>query len=365
MIDRIFDYSGKLRILRQIMSNKARSYGQINTSVKIGTVIVSSFITFVGFAGVDKITSYVSWFKPLTKDQVEFGFNLGVLALFVLIILHLVFRFSEQEAESSRAIISLTHLINEVDDLVLRAERGYQITSADVNLIRQKYDMLIQVLPSNNDSEYLRAKRDFRVKQTKKLSLQISAHEVFKAETHKRVVEALMRSSSTIMQALETIRQVDKRLYLAGGIIRNAVWDYLHGYSTSTQPDDVDVLYFDMNANLKVNDEALELKLQSIAPNVRWSVKNQARMHTINNETPFITLEDAITKCPETATAIAARLADDGTIEIIAPFGFDDLFRLIVQPTTHFLTKLEIYRKRLNSKKWEANWPKLKFFYRQ
>jgi len=365
MIERILDYSGKLRILRQIMSNKAWVLGRTNNAVKLGTVLVSSFLTFFGFTGVDKITSYALWLAPVTKDQVEFAFNLGVLALFILIILALVFRFSDREAEAWRAIVSLTHLINEADDLVFQAEQGFQITNNDVTMIREKYDMLIITLPANTDSEYLRAKKDFKAKEKGRMALQVSAHDVFDAVIQRRVVEALIRKSTQIMNVLEVLRKTDNRLYLAGGAIRNNVWDYLHGYASPTPVDDIDVIYFDSVSAEKSNDEILERKLHNELPNVCWSVKNQARMHIVNGEAAYTSLEDAICKWPETVTAIAARFTDEGLIEIVAPFGFDDLFRLIVEPTPHFKSKVEAYRERIERKKWEVIWPKLKFFDRQ
>lgn len=361
MIDRLLGYSRKLHILRQIMSNKARIFGRINTATNIATVFVSSFLTFVGFAGEDKIASYVNWFTQVSKEQVTFAFNIFVFGLFVLLILHLVFRFSERHAEASRAIVSLTHLLNGIDDMVARAEQGYQVTSADIDIVRQKYDTLIQVIPPNSDAEYLRAKRDFGEKAEKKIALQLVAHQLFDAASHQRAVEALIRGTPIILRSLEILRDVDRRLYVAGGVIRNAVWDYLHAYTSVTAPDDVDVVYFDQNCAQKIHDELLEQKLADVAPNIRWSVKNQARMHVANGEQPYQSVEDAVSRWPETATAIAARLQPDGSIEIIAPYGFSDLFRMIVQPTTHFKGKIDKYRERLDRKRWEVHWPRLKF----
>ncbi len=343
------------------MSNKAKTSGRVNMAVKLGTVFVASFLTFLGFTGLERVTVYAGWVSSLTREQVEFAFNLGVFALFVLIMLHLIFRFSEREAEASRAIVFLTHLINEVDDMVLRGERGYQITESDLSLVREKYDTLLMTLPSNSDSEYLRARKDIRDKEERKLTLQLSARELFDAQVHRRAVESVIREPGLIMTVLQVLRDTDERLYLGGGAIRNALWDHLHGYDPRTSLDDVDVTYFDQVAAEKAHDEAIEQRLRGAMRNIRWSVKNQARMHVVNREPPYRSLEDAISKWPETATALVARLHQDDEIEILAPYGFDDLFRLIVQPTPHFDTRMAEYRSRLERKKWEENWPKLKF----
>lgn len=362
MIEELNGYSYKLRVLRQIMSNKAKRYGRINVGVKIATVIVSSFLTFLGFAGVAKITTYVNWVGNVSQEQVEFAFNISVFALFVLLLLHLVFRFSEREAEASRAIVSITHLLNQVRGLLLRADGGYQVIPADIDIVHEKYDMLIQVIPTNTDREHEEGKKDVQEKKAKKLALQLSARDAFDPPVQKRVVEAVVRNSPIIMQTLGILRATDERLYLAGGPVRNAIWDYLHGYDTPTTNDDIDVVYFDPLSDQKANDEALENKLRRALPNFTWSVKNQARMHISNNEDAYKSLEDAISKWPEIATAIAVRLTSDDNIQLVAPFGYDDLFRLIVQPTPHFETKLDRYRERLVRKKWEVNWPHLRLY---
>ena len=85
-------------------------------------------------------------------------------------------------------------------------------------------------------------------------------------------------------------------------------------------------------------------------------------MHEINLDAPYASLEDAVSKWPETATAMVARLRANGEIEVVAPHGFDDLFRLVVSPTPHFLTRLERYRNRVIQKKWREHWPRLRFF---
>lgn len=362
MIDRVSKYSKKLRVLRQIMSNKARTYGRVQTSVKVGTVLVSSFLTFFGFTGLDKITQYAQRLAPLGKADVELAFNIGVFGLFVLIILALVFRFSEREAEAQRAIVSVTHLVNQVDDLIARAEFGPTPTANEVDLIRGKYDVLIESLPANTDKEYLLASRDLNEKETKRPTLQLLAQDLFSADCQKRTVEALVRKSQLLTEVLDVLRRTDDRLYLGGGPVRNAVWDFLHGYPAATAPDDIDVIYFDLTSADKVRDQALQKKLQAIMPNVKWSVKNQARMHLVNAEAAYESLEDAIRKWPETATAMVIRPSSGGALEFVAPFGFDDLFRLVVQPTPHFRGKLEKYRERIIRKEWRKLWPKLSVY---
>jgi hypothetical protein len=174
------------------------------------------------------------------------------------------------------------------------------------------------------------------------------------------VIESLVRRSDNIMAILKALRAVDSRLYLGGGVLRNLVWDYLHGYQSPTPIDDLDVIYFDKLSATKEHDRDFENRLAGKMPNFRWSVKNQARMHVISNEEPYASVEDAVSKWPETATALVVRLTSEEQLDMIAPFGLSDLFRLIVIPTPHFAAKAERIRKRADEKEWETTWPKLR-----
>ena len=362
MFERLAEYRHKLRVLRQIMSNKARHYARVNNSANIARVVVSSFLTFMGFAGITKVYGWISIFAAIQQSTVELAFTLSVFSLFVLVVLHLVFRFNTKQFEAERAVVMLTQLANEVDDMLAAAEHGYRITKTEVDLIRSKYDTLTMVIPANSDKEFLRAKKDYRDKEQRKIDVALAAREMFDPSAQRRSVQALMANSTLLPKILDTLRNVDDELFLGGGLIRNVVWDYLHEYSSPTPIEDVDVIYFDPAEKTKEHGGAFELKLGAAIPNLKWSVKNQARMHEMNDDLPYTSLADAVSKWPETATAMVARLRGDGEIEIIAPHGFDDLFRLVVSPTPHFWEKPEKYRSRVSQKNWGQHWPRLRFF---
>ena len=74
-------------------------------------------------------------------------------------------------------------------------------------------------------------------------------------------------------------------------------------------------------------------------------------------------LNDAISKWPETSSAILLRKTEKNKLEWIAPFGLSDLFRLIVKPTPHFMNKLKKYKARVKKKNWKAAWAKLDILY--
>ena len=83
-------------------------------------------------------------------------------------------------------------------------------------------------------------------------------------------------------------------------------------------------------------------------------------MHVRNNDAPYASVSEAMRHWPETATAVAARLDNFGALEIIAPFGLDDLFALRLRPTPRFTAeKLPIFLDRVSLKRWMYRYPKL------
>lgn len=98
---------------------------------------------------------------------------------------------------------------------------------------------------------------------------------------------------------------------------------------------------------------------EKIAPGVPWSVKNQARMHLANNTAPYASSTDAMSKFPETATALGIKLDDTDNLILSAPCGLHDVIELTVKPTDYFLEskeRMDIYRERVRKKKWKGKW---------
>jgi len=359
-MDRIREYGHKCQVLRQIMSNKAGKYRKINAAQNISTVVLTSFLGFIGFSGTDKVQTYLNWFFVADKLKVEFAFNVLVFGLFVLATLHLVFHFGKKQADAEQAIVNLTNIANHIDDLLSKEEQGLiTLTNTDLEGVRQKYDAIIQVIPPNSDNEFLRAKKDFQEKERRQTLLAMSPQSIFDKSKQMQTLKTLILRSASTMQILQVLRQTGSDFYLGGGLIRNLVWDYLHGFKNPTPVDDIDVIYFNSLSSTKEHDQQIENSLRGHIQNLTWSVKNQARMHTSNCDSQYQGVEDAVSKWPETATAIAVRLTQSGELEVVAPHGLSDLFRLIVRPTPHFLTRPDRVAQRIADKHWQTTWPML------
>lgn len=146
--------------------------------------------------------------------------------------------------------------------------------------------------------------------------------------------------------------------WISAGFLRNALWDALHDRPWSVGDGDVDLIYFDPENLDPATEKAQEAALRDRAPDIAWSVKNQARMHLRNNDPPYRDSSHAMAHWPETCTAVAVRLRA-GAIELSAPYGFEDLLALRLRPTPAGLRKRAAFDARVREKNWLRRWPRL------
>lgn len=174
---------------------------------------------------------------------------------------------------------------------------------------------------------------------------------------------SLLQGDAWRMEVMRAVRQLAlPDCWTGAGFIRSFVWDRLNGLAPLT-PEDIDVVYHDPADTSEETEKRHDARLKSLMPAVPWSCKNQARMHLkAGLETPYADTGEGLRHWTETATAVAARINDNGQIEILAPFGLEDLFSQAVRPTPFFRTgRMEQYRSRLTAKNWQQHWPSLKF----
>ena len=172
---------------------------------------------------------------------------------------------------------------------------------------------------------------------------------------------ALVAQQADMMRLLRSVADLGlPDCWIGAGFLRNAIWDALHGcVPNCALLNDIDVVFFDRADASPASDAAIEDRLAARAPNLPWSVKNQARMHLRNGEEPYRDTAAAIARWPETATAVAVRL-QQGRLELLAPHGLGDLIGLTVRPTPAFAGRPEAYARRLRAKNWLARWPRLR-----
>lgn len=177
-------------------------------------------------------------------------------------------------------------------------------------------------------------------------------------------VKNLIQSDVKMMEIIHTVSNLELcDWWICAGFVRSKIWDTLHDFPERTQTPDVDVIYFDPSNIDEEYEKGFEKNLLALLPGIPWSVKNQARMHIVNQIPPYTSSEDAISKFPETATALGVKLDREKQLVLTAPCGIDDVLNLEVKPTSFFTKTNErasIYEQRLIKKNWKATWPMVK-----
>jgi hypothetical protein len=173
-------------------------------------------------------------------------------------------------------------------------------------------------------------------------------------------IEGLIEADAWRMEILYTVKQLQLPDWAIGaGFVRAAVWDAVSGLGRSTPINDIDVLYFDRGDLSETTEKKYEEVLNAKSSNTPWSVKNQARMHIQNMDPPYADTENAISHWLEVASCVGVRMRADTSVQIIAPYGIDDLINMRARPTLRGIQKPDQYRLYLKKKNWLRNWPTL------
>ncbi|HDR6216072.1 TPA: nucleotidyltransferase family protein [Bacillus cereus] len=187
-----------------------------------------------------------------------------------------------------------------------------------------------------------------------------------KIKTEKDIIR-LIENDEWMMNVLQMAKSLElPDWWICAGFVRSKIWDTLHDYEAKTAMPDVDVIYYDSLHQDEIYEQSLKTKLMNIDATIPWSVKNQARMHVVNNMPPYSSSVNAISKFPETATALGVTLDELNNVILTAPCGIEDVLSLQVKPTAHFLKskeRLHMYKNRVIKKNWQSKWPSITITY--
>jgi hypothetical protein len=163
-------------------------------------------------------------------------------------------------------------------------------------------------------------------------------------------------------QVLQTLRAAIEDGWVAGGFVRNLIWDMTIGPGGISRPDDVDVILMGCGESSARADSRHEQVLRKAMAGVNWSVRDQARMHTRSNDAPYETLKEAVEVFPDTSSAIAVRLNGLDALEIIAPFGLQDAFGGVLRASPRIARDDPRFERLLERKlrTWRSRWPELR-----
>jgi len=151
--------------------------------------------------------------------------------------------------------------------------------------------------------------------------------------------------------------------YLGAGCICQSVWNSISGKEITEGIKDYDLVYYDADTNKKSEEKELERvrSLFSSLP-IEIDVVNEARVHLWFEEDfgkkieQLKSCEDAINGWPTTTTAIGINKINE-EVNVYAPYGFNDLFGLVVRPNKPSVIKW-VYEKKVE--KWTKKWTNLK-----
>lgn len=162
-----------------------------------------------------------------------------------------------------------------------------------------------------------------------------------------------------VLNAASTLNLPD--WWIGAGFLRNKIWNFMEGKSPELSRD-VDLVYFDSKNKTEEADWNYDAKMSLLYPFAEWEVRNQARMHYVNNFEPFMSTSDGIAHWVETATCIGVRLTGK-RLEYLFCYGTADLFGLVARPTPYFSADKELLKKffyRIDEKNWKNKWPHLR-----
>ena len=161
------------------------------------------------------------------------------------------------------------------------------------------------------------------------------------AETQRRALEAIIRSEPLLMQVLDALARLElPDALLVSGAIYNVVWNRLTGRPALRGVNDIDVFYFDASdLGWEAEDRAIKALDLALGPMpLPVQLRNQARVHLWFEQRfgiPFSPLRSSAEMLERFASrthAVGARLDGAGRLQIVAPFGLDDMFSFRMVP---------------------------------
>jgi hypothetical protein len=175
---------------------------------------------------------------------------------------------------------------------------------------------------------------------------------------------AIIRSDPALMRLLVCIRAIElPRWRLVAGCLYQTVWNVLTGRPRETGIKDYDLIYFDEDLSWAAEDKVIRRVAEATGGCVGpVQVRNQARVH-LWFETRFgapyprlSSADEALRRYASVVHAIGVRLEPDDRLDVVAPFGLDDLFAMVIRPNRALDNAASYDRK---AQRAQASWPEV------
>jgi hypothetical protein len=150
--------------------------------------------------------------------------------------------------------------------------------------------------------------------------------------------------------------------WLTAGVLFQTVWNALTGRPPGTGIRDADLFYFDVDTSWEAEDAVIAAGAALFADlPVPVEIRNEARVHLWYAEhfdapaRPFRDCADAIDSFAAFCCSVGVTL-QDGRPRVYAPYGYDDLFGMVVRPNLR-LAPRHVYETKAAG--WRETWPEL------
>jgi hypothetical protein len=127
---------------------------------------------------------------------------------------------------------------------------------------------------------------------------------------------------------------------IVSGALYNSIWNALTGRPSGHGIKDIDLFYCDAaDLSYEAEDEVIRAGSATFAGMpIPVEIRNQARVHLWYPEKfghacpQFASSDQSIANFASKTHAVGVRLDDDGSLDLCAPFGLDDIFSFRITP---------------------------------
>jgi hypothetical protein len=152
--------------------------------------------------------------------------------------------------------------------------------------------------------------------------------------------------------------------WLTAGVLFQTVWNALTGRPPGTGIRDADLFYFDADTSWDAEDAVIRRGAELFAGlPVPVEIRNEARVHLWYADrfgsrppAPFRDCTEAVDGFAAVCCSVAVTLDPDGRPRAYAPYGYADLFGLVVRPNRRQAPR-HVYEAK--AARWAQHWPEL------
>ncbi len=160
------------------------------------------------------------------------------------------------------------------------------------------------------------------------------------AELESRLID-IVRANADLMHVLRVMRDLDLPDWrLFSGAVYQSVWNKRTGRAPGYGVKDYDIGYFDPDTSWGAEDQVIKRVAAAFPTELRdiVEVRNQARVHLWFEDKfgelydPLTCTDDAPARFVAPAFALGVRLEKGDAISVVAPFGLQDVFDMVIRP---------------------------------